>query len=350
MINIYAYIGDIYADIEESIERQKNNFKLKYDKSNIIYFDFSENFNDSELKIQLKNAYENLPLFSTKKLIILKDVSALSKEKNDILDLLLDYLQYSNEDFITIIQDTRIDRRSKFFRRIQKLEKDGKLKINKAYFEDDNNIEKWVIKTIQSYGFNITKNALSKILEIFNIKKNYRGEYVGGFDTIKIKNQLLKLFDYKKDDKLIKEEDVNNIDLNYENPNDSDIYELVNLIFQKDKRALKLFEKNFYNTTNEKLKLDELVFFNTIMINQIEDMIIVSDMIVNKFSDADISNKLNWDNVKRIYPIKLKLKNFKKQDLFKFYKELGEIDILSKTNQDISLYKLNLLIIEMING
>ena len=36
------------------------------------------------------------------KIIILKDVSALSKKEY----LLLDYLQYSNEDFITIIQDT----------------------------------------------------------------------------------------------------------------------------------------------------------------------------------------------------------------------------------------------------
>ena len=85
------------------------------------------------------------------------------------------------------------------------------------------------------------------------------------------------------------------------------------------------------------------------MINQIEDMIIVSDMIDNRLSDLEIVNKLNWQNPKKMYPLKLKLRQFRKEDLSKFYKQFEEIDILSKTDQEISLYKLNLLIINMIN-
>ena len=297
-------------------------------------------------------------MFATKKLIILKNISKLLKsdadddkkiDDKDILGLILEYLKNSNNNFITIIQDERIDRRSKFFKGLQELEKEEKLKINEISFTEKNNIENWILKIIKENNFTITKNALYKILDIFNIRKNYKGEYSGFFDTVKIKNQIFKLFDYKKDDKLIKEDDINNLDLNYENPNDNDIFELVNLIFQKDKKALELFEKNFYNSTKEKLKLDELVFFNTIMINQLEDLIVVSDLINNRIGDADIAKKLDWKNPKRIYPIKIKLRNFNRNDLLKFYKEFEKIDVLSKTDQDISLYQLNLLIMDMIS-
>ena len=358
MINTFVYIGNILSDIEENIEKQKNNFKSKYDKSNIISFDFSEESDEYSLIKNLKNTYENLSLFATKKLIILKNISKLSKsdtdddkkiDDKDILGSILKYLKNSNDNFITIIQDEKIDKRSKFFKGLQELEKEEKLKINEISFTEKNNIENWILKIIKENNFTITKSALDKILDIFNIRKNYKGEYSGFFDTVKIKNQLIKIFDYKKDDKLIKEEDINSLDLNYENPNDDDIFELVNLIFQKDKKALKLFEKNFYNNTNEKLKLDELVFFNTIMINQLEDLIVVSDLINNRMSDADIANKLEWKNPKRIYPIKIKLRNFNKNELLKFYKEFEKIDVLSKTDQDISLYQLNLLIMDMIS-
>ena len=44
----------------------------------------------------------------------------------------------------------------------------------------------------------------------------------------------------------------------------------------------------------------------------------------------------------------MKLKYFKKELLKKYYKDFEEIDILSKTDQDLSLYKLNLLILDMI--
>lgn len=358
MINIFVYIGDIDSDIEENIEKQKNNFNLKYDKSNIIYFDFSEEIDGDMLKKNLKNTYENLSLFATKKLIIIKNISKLLKSNSDdsestnngyIPELILKYLNNSNDNFVTIIQDRKIDKRSKFFKGLQTLEKSGKSKINEISFTEKNNIENWILRFIKNNGFTITNNALIKILDLFNIRKNYKGEYDGNFDTIKIKNQLLELFNYKKEDKIITEKDIKSIDLNYENPNDDDIFELVNLIFQRNKKALKLFEKNFYNNTNEKLKLDELVFFNTIMINQIEDLIVVSDLINSGLSDIDISNKLNWKNPKRIYPVKIKLKNFNKDELLRFYKEFEDIDILSKTDQDVSLYKLNLLILDMIN-
>ena len=371
-MNIFLYIGNIKSEIEDNIEKQRNNFKLKYDKSNIISFDFSDEQDDYLLIQKLKNTYENLSLFAEKKLIILKNISKLlkntkenlleteaeentknlnennSEDGKNLINIILEFLKKSNDNFITIIQDEKIDKRSKFFKELQILEKENKLKINELSFNENNNIENWILKIVKENNFTITKNGLDKILELFNIRKNYKGEYEGFFDTIKIKNQLFKLFNYKNEDRLIKEDDIYKIDLNYENPNDDDIFELVNLIFQKDKKALKLFEKNFYNNTNEKLKLDELIFFNTIMINQIEEMIMVSELLKNKLSDIDISNKLNWKNPKKMYPVKMKLKNFEKKELLKYYFELENIDVLSKTDQDISLYKLNLLILDMI--
>lgn len=352
MENIYVYIGNIDADIEENVEKQEYNFKLKYDKSNIIYFDLSDDIDIDILKMELKDSYNNLSLFSTKKLIILKNISKLLKSENGengIVNILINYLKNSDNNITTIIQDKKIDKRSKFFKQLQELEKNKQLKIYDVSFSKTFSISSWMLKVIQNNNFKITQKAFNKILELFDIKKDYKGEYIGDFDTIKIKNQLLKLFDYKKNNKLIKEEDINVIGLNYENPDDDDIFELVNLIFQKNKKSLQLFEKIFYNSINEKLKLDELIFFNTIMINQIEDMIIVSDMIDNRLSDLEIVNKLNWQNPKKMYPLKLKLRQFRKEDLSKFYKQFEEIDILSKTDQEISLYKLNLLIINMIN-
>lgn len=371
MENIFIYIGNIEADIENIVSKQRNNFKLKYDSSNIISFNFDNEEDEDSISEKLKNTYENLSLFASKKLIIIKNISKILKakkaedeenaieneEENDeekinknksTQELLLNFFKKSNENFITIIQDKSIDKRSKFFKELQKLESEKKLKIEDISFNEKNNIEQWILKKIKENNYEITSGALRKILEKFNIKKNYKGEYDGIIDTIKIKNQLLKLFNYKKDN-LIKEDDLNNFELNYENPNDNDIFELTNLIFEKDKKALKLFEKNFYNNVNEKLKLNELIFFNTIMINQIEELICVLDLIEKRKDDNEIATIMEWKNPKKIYPVKMKLKYFKKEELLKHYFKLEEIDKLSKTDQDISLYKLNLLIIEMIN-
>ena len=346
MQNIFIYIGDIESDIEDIILKQKNNFKSKYDESNIINIDFEENENIIEIKKILKDSYHNISLFAQKKLIFLRNTSFAEEE----LQLqILEYLKNSNENFITIMQDSKIDKRTKFWKELEKLStgESPKIKIQEIKFTQDFDIKKWIIKKINDNSFQTSEKAVMKLMDKFNLRKDYKGEYIGKIDTIKIKTQLLKLLN-SKNDNLIKEEDVNNLELNYSNPNDDDIFELVNLIFEKNNKALKLFEKNFYNDTSEKLKLDELFFFNTIMINNIEEMISVSDLILMKYPDNEIANKLNWKNPKKIFPIKMKLKNFNKEVLKKYYKDLEEIDILSKTDQELSLYKLNLLVLEMI--
>lgn len=349
-MNIFIYVGDIESDIEEVILKQKNNFKAKYSESNIINIDFLENDNILELKKILKDSYKNISLFAEKKLIFLKN---LFQAEDGLQSEILEYLKKSDNNFITIIQDNKIDKRIKFWKELEKMSLlsdnlEPKLKIQEIKFTEDFDIKKWIIKKIVDNGYQISEKAMNKLMEKFDLRKDYKNEYIGKIDTIKIKTQLFKLLN-SKNDNLIKEEDIKLSDINYSNPNDDDIFELVNLIFDKNKKALILFEKNFYNDTNEKLKLDELVFINTIMINNIEEMISVSDLISMKYPDSEIANKLNWKNPKKIFPVKIKLSKFKKEDLKRYYKELENIDILSKTDQSLSLYKLNLLILDMIN-
>lgn len=345
-MNTFIYTGDIESDIEEIIQKQKNNFKSKFNESNIINIDFDEN--DDLLKIEktLKDAYQNISLFATKKLILLKN---LFKTTDENIEKIYNYIIKTDDNFITIIYDKNIDKRTKNWKKFLDLSKEEnpKIKIQDLSFTKEFDVQKWIIKKITENNFKISEKALFKLMEKFNLRKDYKGDYIGFIDTINIKNQLLKLFSFQKEN-LIKEENINILDINYSNPNDDDIFELVNLIFEKNIRALKLFEKNFYNDTNEKLKLDELVFFNTIMINNIKEMISVSDLISRGVSDSEIAKILQWKNPKKIFPIKIKLKNFNKEQLKKYYKDLEEIDILSKTDQDLSLYKLNLLILEMI--
>ena len=53
MINIYAYIGDIYADIEK-YRKTEDNFKLNILNQISYILIFKENFN-----IQIKNTIKN---------------------------------------------------------------------------------------------------------------------------------------------------------------------------------------------------------------------------------------------------------------------------------------------------
>ncbi len=345
-MNTFIYTGNIESDIEEIIQKQKNNFKSKFDESNIINIDLEEIDDLSKLEKDLKDAYQNVSLFATKKLIILKN---LFKANEDIIDKIYDYIIKSDDNFITIVYDKSVDKRTKSWKKFSDStkEENAKIKIQELSFTKEFDVQKWIIKKITDNHFKISAKALVKLMEKFNLRKDYKGDYIGYIDTVNIKNQLLKLFNSQKEE-LIKEENINILDINYSNPNDDDIFELVNLIFEKNIRALKLFEKNFYNDTNEKLKLDELVFFNTIMINNIKEMISVSDMMNRGVPESEIAKKLQWKNPKKIFPIKIKLKNFNKEQLKKYYKDLEEIDVLSKTDQDLSLYKLNLLILEMI--
>ena len=228
MQNTFIYIGDIEADIEDIIIKQKNNFKAKYDESNIVNIDFEEESDNTETENKLKNSYQNISLFADKKLIFLKNISSANE---DLQNKILEYFKKSNDNFITIIQDNKIDKRTKFWKELEGLSKqeNPKLKVQEIKFTQDFDIKKWIVKKINDNNFQISEKALNKLMIKFNLRKDYKGEYIGRIDTIKIKTQLLKLLN-SKDDNLIKEEDVIKLDLNYSNPNDDDIFELVNLI------------------------------------------------------------------------------------------------------------------------
>ncbi|MCF7795532.1 hypothetical protein K9M42_00350 [Patescibacteria group bacterium] len=330
---IYLYSGDRKKDIENNIKKLKDFFIDKYGNKNIYSFNFPEDIKNLE---EILNIYKNLSFFSNNKFIILKNLFQLDKENLEIISNLLKN-NIENKNIFTIIYENNIDKRNGFFKF---LNKEKNCLIKEIKFDKYVETDKWILKKIQENNLKINNNNFNYLIKKLNIKRNYRNEIEGNKNSLKIENELNKLFNICETD--ITKEKIDEI-INKER--DDDIFYLMNLIFDKNKIFYKKFEEYFQSDI--KNRDGESIRFNLLLFNQVKDYIFLKKLLDSKTKEEEICKILNW-KTGRLYIMKKKLYNLSRIDLEFLEKGVLELDKILKSDNTLFIPKFTNLINKII--
>tara|TARA_B100001540_G_scaffold7260_1_gene6399 strand:- start:629 stop:1636 length:1008 start_codon:yes stop_codon:yes gene_type:complete len=307
---IYLLMGEeeFYIDnitnlfIEDVLTEEEKEFNL-----NILY--------GKETSVdQIISICKKYPLMSKHQIVLVKEAQDLSRS----FDGLIDYFKNPLDSTILIInyKHKSIDKRKSSFK---ELKKNAKVFESKKLY--DNQVQNWINDTINSAGFSIDRKSVSLI-----------NEHLGN-SLSKISNEIDKLLEIKKKEKIIELDDIekyigiskefNNFELrkalgekNYnkafqitqyfsENPNSNPIVVTISIIFDFFNKLL-LFHSN--NTLND-TKIASLLGINPFFIKEYKTASINYDLkqvvrIISILRDYDMFSK--GVGVKKVDPSLLK--------------------------------------------
>lgn len=297
MRNIYL----IYGDEEYFIDREIYKIKNKFVDYEIVNYDMTIS-NISEA-LEEASLYS---LFSTNKIVICTNALFLTGAKCDIeynIDDLLKYLTISNDNVLvlTLCSDS-LDNRKKV---VKELNKCNVVKCNKL---KEYELSTFIKDYCRKNNYKISDLAINLIKEKLNDNL-----YI-------ITSELNKLFLYKEDDNITKE-DVNIVVSRMLNTN---IFDLINAIVEKNiDKALMIYD-DLKASNEEEIKLI------VTLANQFRLIYQVKTMSKMGYSELDISKKLSIHH----YRIKLAREvNISEKDNIKILRELARLDELIKTGK-----------------
>ena len=275
--------------IEDVLTEEEKEFNL-----NILY--------GKETSVdQIISICKKYPLMSKHQIVLVKEAQDLSRS----FDGLIDYFKKPLDSTILIInyKHKSIDKRKSSFK---ELKKNAKVFESKKLY--DNQVQNWISNTINSAGFSIDRKSVSLI-----------NEHLGN-SLSKISNEIDKLLEIKKKEKIIELDDIekhigiskefNNFELrkalgekNYnkalqitqyfsENPNSNPIVVTISIIFDFFNKLL-LFHSN--NTLND-TKIASLLGINPFFIKEYKTASINYDLkqvvrIISILRDYDMFSK-----------------------------------------------------------
>ena len=275
--------------IEDVLTEEEKEFNL-----NILY--------GKETSVdQIISICKKYPLMSKHQIVLVKEAQDLSRS----FDGLIDYFKKPLESTILIInyKHKSIDKRKSSFK---ELKKNAKVFESKKLY--DNQVQNWISDTINSAGFSIDRKSVSLI-----------NEHLGN-SLSKISNEIDKLLEIKKKEKIIELDDIekyigiskefNNFELrkalgekNYnkafqitqyfsENPNSNPIVVTISIVFDFFNKLL-LFHSN--NTLND-TKIASLLGINPFFIKEYKTASLNYDLkqvvrIISILRDYDMFSK-----------------------------------------------------------
>ena len=275
--------------IEDVLTEEEKEFNL-----NILY--------GKETSVdQIISICKKYPLMSKHQIVLVKEAQDLSRS----FDGLIDYFKKPLDSTILIInyKHKSIDKRKSSFK---ELKKNAKVFESKKLY--DNQVQNWISNTINSAGFSIDRKSVSLI-----------NEHLGN-SLSKISNEIDKLLEIKKKEKIIELDDIekyigiskefNNFELrkalgekNYnkafqitqyfsENPNSNPIVVTISIVFDFFNKLL-LFHSN--NTLND-TKIASLLGINPFFIKEYKTASINYDLkqvvrIISILRDYDMFSK-----------------------------------------------------------
>lgn len=305
----YLILTNDKITLEDVISKIKNKNNLTNDS--VIRFDLQENTVDQV--IEELNTYSFLV---DKKIVVVSSTETILNDKKSIKDeeKLLKYIDNINSLNSLILIANKIDERKKLVK-----------SIKAKFIVVNNNIS--IIDKIKAS------------LEDYNmdIKTiNYLIKYLNN-DNERIINELEKLKMYKLDTKTITIDDINTISIK---EFDENIFSLINAI--NDKNIKKAFE--IYNDLIE--RGEEMLKIVISVTDHFRLLYTVKVLVNDKKSSDTITSMLGIHP----YRVKLAIENsykFSFEELKKYLKQLGNIDINIKTGVSANDYGFDLFLLNL---
>jgi len=289
---IYFFFGENTFLMTQEVKKL-----IEQSNCEVVFFE-GKNLNYEQLKRELFQS----SIFKKRKLIIIKNLLSCALKSLFLKDI----EKISKLSHIILIwEEKEVSKDDIFFKTLKKI---AQIKHFPLLEEED--LKNWIKKEFEKYNFKIEKDLPQKLVEFL------------GNDLWLISNEIKKLVTFKKKEKEVKTEDV----INLIKPKiESDIFETIDAIFQKNKkRALALVQKHLQKGD------DPLYLFNMIIF-QLRNIILVKGLLQNYPYNIALQ--------KSSLPIYLFKKTFSQSAKFnllqlkKIYHKLFQIDLMIKTGK-----------------
>jgi len=309
---IFLYGPDTFRSQKKLEETIKNYKKANKNGLSLKYFD-GENFDLEDL---LGETQTN-SMFQNKKLLVLKNVFANKKFKEEFLE---HNKKITKVDAIVLFYEAgEIDKRDRLFKLLQE-----NSEVQEFELLSGDKLAAWAEEEIKNYGAAIEPEALKKLI-IFV-----------GSDLWQLENEVIKLVNYAKNRK-IKTEDV---DLLVRPKIENDIFETINSLAEKKKdKALFLIHKHLE-------KGDSPLYLLSMINFQFRNLLEIRDLIEKKLPYSGIlkTSSLHPFVIKKTYQ---QAQKFSFPVLKKIYRKIFQIDLAIKTGKIEPETALDLLIADL---
>lgn len=304
MDNIYLFLGNEPLIIQNKIDNIIN--LSQCNMYNITKYDCEE--------VNISKAIEDamtMPFLGSRKVIIVKRPLFLTSEQSLIdhnLKMFVDYLKKPTPTTILIIDASNLllDNRQEVVRVLLKnanVSETKELTIVEA--------EGWLKRQFALNGYTITSEAIK---EFFN--RN-------GLNLMRAKNEVDKLINYLKDEKIVTIEDIKTV---VAKEIETEIFALTNAIIKQEKEQIILIYQDLTKAGKDALQLMGLLSRN------ICDLLLVSHLIDKGFPQSEIARRLNISSG-RAYYLMRDSKVFSIPILEKYVESLATLDYKIKTGQ-----------------
>lgn len=308
----YLIITNDPVTIDEEIKKILKDANLTYE--NVIKYDLSETLLDNV--IEELNTYG---LFTNNKVVIASSCEFLtaSNKKGQLPQnekLLEDYISNPNPLNILVIICDKLDERKK----INKL-----LKEKCVVIENNLSIEDKIKKELEDFKMDFKTT-------------NYLIGYLNN-DNQRIITELRKLKMYKYDEKVITISDIDEIVLK---EFDDNVFSLIDAIVKKDiKKSFEIYEELISRGED----INKIVIMTTDQFRLIYKV----KLLINEGKSKDMIT-----SILKIHPYRVKLAmeasyNFTNMELIRYIKNLGQIDINTKTGVSPNNYGFDLFLLNL---
>lgn len=325
LLPVYLFTGAEEYLMHEAIEKLKNKFiDPSLEALNYITIDGKEMRFDNIL-----NACETLPFMSSKKLVIIRDISEIMEnDENDFDKILGLYVEKLDNYLCLIIMDrsNNLKKTSKIYKSINKLS--GIVDFTKLKGKD---LNIWVEEKLKQNNKKISYSNLNYFLQ-----QSTYNEYNSIKNLYDLENELLKVINFSIKDEVTKED----IELVLTKTFDINIFNLLDSINKKDSdSALKIF--NEMHLSNEPVQ--RIIFM---IIRQLRIILIYKLYKIKGYTDGEIQEKL------KIKPYEFKkisnqAYNYSENQLKSALDNILELDIKQKTSSHDEKLALEILIMNL---
>lgn len=271
LLPVYLFTGAEEYLMHEAIEILKDKFvDPSFEALNYITIDGKEMRFDNIL-----NACETLPFMSSKKLVIIRDISEIiENDENDLDNTLSLYVQKLDDYLCLIIMDrsNNLKKTSKIYKSINKLS--GIVDFTKLKGKD---LNIWIEKKLKQNNKKISYSNLNYFLQ-----QSTYNEYNSTKNLYDLENELLKVVNFSIKEEVAKED----IELVLTKTLDLNIFNLLTSIIKKDSEsALKIFNEMYIS--NEPVQ--RIIFM---IIRQLRIMLMYKLYNTKGYTDSEIQEKL----------------------------------------------------------
>ena len=324
----YLFVGEEVYMMDLALERLKENY---VDKS-LESLNFSRIQGKDGTLDRLINACETLPFMASKKIVLVRDISAFlkalsPKEEKDFYQ----YMDSLGEHICLILMDdnSSVKKNYKIYKHFNK--KNQVVEFGKL---TDRDLNQWVLSLLRKHG----KTMLASDINYFLQLSSYRSRNIT-VSLFELENALLKLINYVKDKEITRED----IDIVLIKSIDTNIFELLDAINQSDaEKALSIFNEMYM--TNE-----PILGMLGMITRQVRLMLSYQLYRQKGYGDSSIQAKLGIGNYEyRI--IKSRSRKFTVNQLENIMKELLNVDIKIKTTAVDDKLLMEMLLVKMCNN